>query len=258
MQKECLEELVTQRTFELNRSNEDLQQFAHVASHDLKEPLRKISTFSQRLGMEFGELIPEKGKTYIQKLQLSSVRMTKMIDSILNYSVVNATEQVDETVDLNMVLDGITNDLELVIVQKEANILYSKLPLLRGASTLLYQLFYNLINNALKFSKADVSPVISIYANKVSSSELTGVASVKKASFFYHIKIEDNGIGFNQDYADRMFNVFTRLNSKDKYEGTGLGLALCRKIVHRHQGAIYATGKEGVGSTFHIILPAYS
>ena len=255
MQKEKLEELVAIRTLELNRSNEDLQQFAHVASHDLKEPLRKIRTFSDRLGIEFGELIPEKGKIYLQKLQLSSRRMADMIDSILNYSVVNATEQTEETVDLNIVLEGIMNDLELVVTQKEARINYPALPTLKGASALLYQLFYNLLNNALKFSRADVPPLIAISARKVSASELNGVVDVKKVSSYYHFTIEDNGIGFNQEYADRIFNVFSRLNGRDKYEGTGLGLALCRKIVHRHHGAIYATGKEGVGSCFHVILP---
>jgi PAS domain S-box-containing protein len=253
-----LEELVAQRTLELNRSNEDLQQFAHVASHDLKEPVRKISTFSQRLSMEFGQLLPEKGKTYLQKLESSSKRMIEMIDSILNYSVINATEQTEETVDLNLLLDGITNDLELVIMQKEAAVTYDALPFVKGAATLLYQLFYNLVNNALKFSKAGIPPVVTIKARKVGYKELHVVPDGKKAAFYYHITIEDNGIGFNQEYADRMFHVFTRLNGKDKYEGTGLGLALCRKIMHRHQGAIYASGIEGVGSAFTIILPAHS
>ncbi len=258
MQKAQLEDLVAQRTVELNRSNEDLQQFAHVASHDLKEPLRKISTFSHRLAMEFSEQIPERGKIYIQKLQSSSQRMTNMIDGILAYSVVNATERTNETVDLNLVLEGITNDLELLIMQKEASLTHQGLPTLKGASTLLYQLFYNLVNNALKFSKADTKSVITISSRKVSSTELNGVVEAKKAASYYHITIEDNGIGFNQEYADRMFNVFTRLNGRDKYEGTGLGLALCRKIVQRHHGTIYATGKEGIGSAFHILLPAHN
>jgi PAS domain S-box-containing protein len=258
MQKHQLEELVAERTFELNRSNEDLQQFAHVASHDLKEPLRKISTFSQRLELELGEQIPEKGKIYLQKLQSSSQRMTEMIDGILNYSVVNATEQTNEVVDLNLVFDAITNDLELVIMQKEARVDYQQLPMLKGASTLLYQLFYNLVNNALKFTKPGVPPEITISARKVSGTELDGIVEGKKAAFYHHISVEDNGIGFNQEYADHMFNVFTRLNGRDKYEGTGLGLALCRKIVHRHHGIIYATGKEGTGSAFNILLPADS
>jgi hypothetical protein len=154
------------------------------------------------------------------------------------------------------VINGIKNDLELMILQKKAQINTRDLPQLKGAPTLIYQLFYNLINNALKFSKKETASMINITASKVSSSEVTGLLDITKANEYYHITIEDNGIGFEQDYADAMFNVFTRLNSRNAYEGTGLGLALCKKIVLRHKGAIYANGKEGIGSTFHIILPA--
>jgi PAS domain S-box-containing protein len=255
MQNERLEELVQQRTLELNRSNEDLQQFAHVASHDLKEPLRKIRTFSDRLVKEFGSMIPEKGQTYINKLTNSSERMSNMIDSILNYSIVNATEQVEETIDLNLILEGIKNDLELLILQKEASIGYQKLPRIKGVPTLIYQLFYNLINNALKFSKEDSATKISISAKKIQASELKPDLDIEKSEHYWHIVVSDNGIGFNQEYADKMFNVFTRLNAREKFEGTGLGLALCRKIVHRHHGAIYACGEDGHGAEFHIILP---
>lgn len=256
LQEEKLEELVKQRTVELNRSNEDLQQFAHVASHDLKEPLRKIITFSERLAAECNEGLPDTGKFYLNKLQSSSLRMSNMIDSILKYSVVNATDTSFETINLNAVINGIKNDLELMILQKKAQINYGELPQLKGAPTLIYQLFYNLINNALKFSKKDTASMINITATKVSSSEVTGLSDIKKANEYYHIILDDNGIGFEQEYADAMFNVFTRLNSRNAYEGTGLGLALCKKIVLRHSGAIYAKGTEGVGAAFHIILPA--
>lgn len=256
IQKEKLEELVAQRTLELNRSNEDLQQFAHVASHDLKEPLRKISTFSDRMLVEFGNFLPEKGRIYLQKLLTSSKRMSQMIDSILNYSVVNASEKGKEVVDLNLVLNDITNDLDLLILQKDAKIIYNNLPALNGTPTLLYQLFYNLINNALKFTKADVAPIITIRAKKQAATELTDVVDGKKYSHYIHVTVEDNGIGFHQEYANSMFNIFTRLHARETYEGTGLGLALCRRIVHRHHGVIYAEGKENAGATFHIVLPA--
>jgi PAS domain S-box-containing protein len=255
VQNEKLEETVAVRTMELSRSNEDLQQFAHVASHDLKEPLRKIRIFIDRFGIEYGNLIPEKGKIYMQKVQASSERMTNMIDSVLSYSVINATEQTLETVDLNLVIEGIANDLELLILQKEAKIFYLNLPRIRASSALIYQLFYNLINNALKFSKEAVPAQIHLSAKEVSSSELKVAANLPKAKKYWEIIIKDNGIGFNQDYADKMFHVFTRLNTRDKYEGTGLGLALCKKIVHRHQGFIYAEGKEGEGAVFHLLLP---
>jgi light-regulated signal transduction histidine kinase (bacteriophytochrome) len=255
VQNEKLEETVAVRTMELSRSNEDLQQFAHVASHDLKEPLRKIRIFIDRFGIEYENLIPEKGKIYMQKVQASSERMTNMIDSVLSYSVINATEQTLETVDLNLVIEGIANDLELLILQKEAKIFYLNLPRIRASSALIYQLFYNLINNALKFSKEAVPAQIHLSAKEVSSSELKVAANLPKAKKYWEIIIKDNGIGFNQDYADKMFHVFTRLNTRDKYEGTGLGLALCKKIVHRHQGFIYAEGKEGEGAVFHLLLP---
>lgn len=255
VQNEKLEEIVAQRTVELTRSNEDLQQFAHVASHDLKEPLRKIRTFLDRFGFEYGNLIPEKGKMYMQKVQTSSERMTNMIDSVLSYSVINATEQTLETVDLNLVIEGITNDLELLILQKEAKIYYHNLPKIRASSTLMYQLFYNLINNALKFSKEITPTQIHLSAKEVCSSELKYIANLPKAKKYWEIVIRDNGIGFNQVYADKMFHVFTRLNTREKYEGTGLGLALCKKIVHRHQGFIYAEGREGEGAVFHLLLP---
>lgn len=255
IQKEKLEELVSQRTTDLKRSNEDLQQFAHVASHDLKEPVRKIRIFSQRLADEYGKYVPEKGQTYIEKLQRSSERISSMIDSILRYSVINATEDKLETVDLNLLIEGIENDLELLMVQKEAKINYHSLPVIKAIPTLIYQLFYNLIANALKFSKENEPAIVTITAQIVSVNELEYKDDLPRSEKYYKIAVSDKGIGFNQEFANKLFNVFTRLNPRDKYEGTGLGLALCKKIVHRHNGIIYAKGEEGAGSSFYVILP---
>ncbi|SHE88630.1 ATP-binding protein [Flavisolibacter ginsengisoli] len=256
LQHEKLEELVAKRTLELNRSNEDLQQFAHVASHDLKEPLRKIRTFSDRLVLEVKDTLPEKARVYINKLQNSAGRMVNMIDSILSYSVMNSTIAEKELINLNNILDGITNDLELLIIEKEARLEYDQLPTIKGDKTLVFQLFYNLINNSLKFTKADHEAIIKISAQKVSHQDIKPAMHNGIFDFYWLVTIEDNGIGFNQAYADKMFNAFTRLHSKDKYEGTGLGLALCRRIVDRHEGYIYAEGEEGVGARFYILLPA--
>lgn len=255
MLNERLEDLVAQRTLELKRSNEDLQQFAHVASHDLKEPVRKLRTFSDRLESEYGNIIPEKGKVYLEKLKLSSERMSKMIDSILSYSVINATEDGNEVVDLNLVIENILADLELLILQKDAKVIYKNLPKIKGIPTLIHQLFYNLLNNALKFSKQDVSPVIEIKGKTVSIERVKLLDGLPRAEQYVELTIKDNGIGFDQQYASQLFNVFTRLNSREKFEGTGLGLALSKKIVHRHQGEIYAEGKAGEGALFRIILP---
>jgi len=260
MQKELqqyrqkMEMIVQQRTEELMRSNEDLQQFAHVASHDLKEPLRKIRTFTGRLSDE-NQNISEKGKTYIDKIQNSSERMSNLLEGILNYSIVNANNQPFEGIDLNKIIEGIKSDLEINILQKNAMINYHQLPDITGIPVLIHQLFYNLIHNSLKFSKENTDPVISITSKMPDNLDLSRMKNPDSESGYVKIEIADNGIGFTEEEIDQLFNVFTRLNSRDKYEGTGLGLALCKKIAERHNGAIYATGKGGEYAIFHILLP---
>jgi signal transduction histidine kinase len=245
-----MESLVAQRTEELARSNEDLQQFAHVASHDLKEPLRKITMFSNILNTEQKEVLSEKGKVYLDKISMAAIRMSDMIEGVLAYSTVSFKEPISETVNLNKILEGVVSDLELAIIQKEAQIRFSELPDVNGIPLLLHQLFYNLINNALKFTRENVNPVITITSEITQQKNKAG-----KNITYFHIKVSDNGMGFNQDYAERIFGIFSRLNAKDKFEGTGLGLALCRKIVYRHKGEIYAEGKEDEGAVFHVLLP---
>jgi signal transduction histidine kinase len=152
-------------------------------------------------------------------------------------------------------MEEVESDLELAIIQKGAQINYNNLPQVIGAKLLLHQLFYNLTNNALKFSKKDVHPLITISAKQVKKNEIKIPGIFQKHTLYVQIDLKDNGIGFNQAYAERMFDVFSRLNAKDKYEGTGLGLALCKKIVHRHGGEIWAEGDEDKGAVFHILLP---
>jgi PAS domain S-box-containing protein len=250
-QEKILEEQVRERTEELSemnislqQSNEGLQQFAHVASHDLKEPLRKIKTFAGRLEEDTSSTLSGKSRVFLEKIHSATDRMFAMIEGVLNYSTVNGQQQYTETVDLNNIMDNIVTDLEILIAQKQASVEYSGLPVLEGASILIYQLFYNLINNSLKFSTPDRPPVISI--SSTVSRENGGVAI---------ITVKDNGIGFEQEYAERIFNTFARLNSKDKYEGTGLGLALCRKIVQRHGGSIRAESNGKEGAAFMVELP---
>lgn len=240
---ERLEIMVEQRTSELRRSNEDLQQFAHVASHDLKEPVRKLKTFINRLDEEYGSSIPSKGQGYVEKMRQASSRMYSMIEGVLKYSSLNESHQEIENVDLNEIMKSIETDLEVIISQKGAVIRKSELPRLQGANVLLYQLLYNLVNNSLKFN--DSKPVITISSSLIKVGEKS----------FAEIIVADNGIGFDQQFADRLFDAFLRLHSKDHYEGTGLGLALCKKIVERHRGTIEASGEEGRGSKFTIRLP---
>ncbi len=250
---EKLEVLVTERTRELQRSNEDLQQFAHVASHDLKEPVRKIRTFGSRLQEEFKIILPDKAQTYLSKIELSADRMYQMIDGVLLYSSLSTTEQLNVPVDLKKVIQNIETDLEMLIAQKSAVIEYGNLPQIEGAPVLLHQLFYNLIYNSLKFAKEGVAPVIRLTWEIVKGTKSSDVFELELD--FVRISVQDNGIGFNHSEGERIFQTFTRLHSKDKFEGTGLGLTLCRKIVERHGGTIHAESSEGEGALFIITLP---
>lgn len=241
--EEKLEKLVMERTRELQRSNEDLQQFAHVASHDLKEPVRKIIIFGNRMQEEFGDELPQKAKGFLSKIEIAAKRMTAMIDGVLLYSSLNAKEKEMDGVDLNEVISHIKTDLELVISHKNAAINYQQLPTIFGSSLLIYQLFYNLLNNSLKFARPGVTPVINLEAELETDGQ------------FARIILQDNGIGFSPAQSEMIFKTFTRLHSKDEYEGTGLGLALCKKIAERHNGKITAAGKINEGAIFIITLP---
>lgn len=243
---EQLTKLVKERTLELHRSNEDLLQFAHVASHDLKEPVRKIKIFSSMLQSDYGELLPERGMKYLNKVHNATDRMFSMIEGVLAYSEFTSAEQKNEIISLDKIIDNIESDLELLIQQKNATIIRENLPEIEGADVLIHQLFYNLINNALKFSKSDVPTVIEINSENEISAD--GDEMVK-------ITVSDNGIGIDPSFSEKIFDVFSRLNAKDDYEGTGLGLALCKKIVERHHGTISATGIRGEKAIFTILLP---
>jgi signal transduction histidine kinase len=247
-QANILEQEVKRRTKELHKlnlslqqSNDDLRQFAHVASHDLKEPVRKVKVYMGRLQDDPGTAFSEKAGTYLEKINSAANRMLSMIEGVLHYSTINSTEEETELVDINRLLKNIESDLELLIQQKKATLSFSGLPSVEGAPVLLYQLFYNLINNSLKFSKSDTPCIITITA--AIGTEDTGII------------VADNGIGFDQGQAESIFDTFTRLNTKDRYEGTGLGLSLCKKIVVRHGGEISASGKKGEGAVFRIRLP---
>ncbi|RZK45497.1 MAG: PAS domain-containing sensor histidine kinase, partial [Pedobacter sp.] len=240
---EKLEILVNERTAALQRSNNDLQQFAHVASHDLKEPLRKIRTFTRRLVDDTGSSFSDKGLQFLGRVNSAADRMVEMIEGVLNYSMLNAGHQSLQVVDLNEVIANVTQDLELLIIEKRARINYERLPSVHGAGVLIYQLFYNLVNNSLKFSDSSVAdPVISI------SSQ------VDQMNNRVVINVKDNGIGFDPAYAETIFDAFSRLNSRDRFEGTGLGLSLCKRIAERHGGNIRAVGETGKGALFIITL----
>jgi PAS domain S-box-containing protein len=251
-QREELEIEVLARTQELQQanhqllqSNEDLQRFAHVASHDLREPVRKIKTFASRLVDDPESHLSEKGKSYLEKVQASSDRMNAMIEGVLQYSLIEASEKITEPIDLNEIIKNIETDLEVLIQQKAATLRYGNLPHIEGASVLIYQLFFNLIYNALKFTKDTQPQLISIQAEKIQ------VASKE----YVKVAVQDTGIGFDEEQRSKIFEAFTRLNSQEKYGGTGLGLTLCKKIAERHGGSINASGVINKGAIFTVTLP---
>lgn len=247
-QREFEQELkrqVTHSTEELRRSNDDLLHFASVVSHDLREPVRKIKIFNTLLRNEKGTAFNENSTKYLAKIDRSTQRMSNIIEGILSYSTMDKTQQIIEPIDLSQIIENIKTDLELIIKEKGAILNAAVLPEIEGAPILITQLFYNLIQNALKFSKADQPPRVTITSNLVS---LNGDDAVQ-------IIITDNGIGMDPAFAEKIFTAFERLNSKDQYEGNGLGLALCRKIVNRHHGTITAWGEKDNGAEFRVTLP---
>jgi len=243
--KEILEQKVKERTADLERSNYELLQFASVASHDLKEPLRKISIFSNLLRDKNEAALDESSQRYLNNIIQASGRMSNLIDDLLTFSRLSQTNIEFQPVDLKELLLGIVQDLEIPIQEKTATISIGELPVIDGISLQLGQVFQNLISNSLKFSRPDVPPVIRIN----SKVEGHGNAQVCRISY------EDNGIGFKQDYADKIFEIFQRLHTREKYEGTGVGLAIVKKIISLHNGDIKAFGKEDEGARFEIVLP---
>jgi len=257
-----LEDLVQQRTKkleeinrELKRSNDELKQFAFVASHDLQEPLRKIMTFADRLQKMMTEL-PENGKIYLDKISSSSQRMTALIDDLLNFSSISRANKKFSKVELDKVLKKVLLDFEVILGEKKGKVETTKLPAMEVIPLQIEQLFHNLVSNALKFVKQGEPPVINISCRVLPKSDLAIYPQLKKADTYYEIVFKDNGIGFDPEFQDQIFVIFQRLNDRQRFPGTGIGLALCRKIVDNHEGLIYAKSEENEGAEFHIILPA--
>jgi PAS domain S-box-containing protein len=240
----------TNRALEI--SNHDLQQFASIASHDLQEPLRKIQVFSNLLKEKQGEL-SESSIKYLQKIVDSSSRMKALILDILDYSKLSASDPHLVCVNLNEVLHEIKEDFELIIAEKGAQVIADDLPCLEVNKGQIRQVFQNIISNALKFSKPGMPPVIEIRCKRVTEKSFT--SEEHEEGHYCLITIKDNGIGFDDKYVHNIFYLFERLNSKDQYEGTGIGLAIAKKIIEKHNGLVTAVSREGHGAEFQIILP---
>ncbi len=239
---------------ELNRSNKELEEFAYAASHDLQEPLRKITTFGSRLSQRFKESLGDEGAMYINRMQTATDHMRSLIDNLLELSRVTRNKQPFEPVDLSDLFNDVFSDLELAIEETGATVEVGFLPVVDGIPSLLRQLFINLLSNAIKFHKLDESPWIEISSNNLTRKQKEE-HFLSPASNYVQIDIRDHGIGFDQEYEQRIFQVFQRLHGKSEYPGSGIGLAICKRIAERHNGFISASGKENEGAVFSIILP---
>jgi signal transduction histidine kinase len=242
-QLESVNSALERRAAELARSNSELEQFASIASHDLQEPLRKVRTFTQQLTVSDAERLSDKGREYVERANAAAERMQRLIEDLLKFSRVATHGRPFEPVDLEEVTRGVLEDLELEVERAGAVVHVGELPTIDGDEPQLRQLMQNLVSNALKFRREGVVPEVDIDATTTDGTVT--------------LTVRDNGIGFDSQYAARIFRVFERLHGRRQYPGTGIGLALCRKIVERHGGQIEADGEQGAGATFTVTLPVH-
>jgi PAS domain S-box-containing protein len=248
------EEELKKNIVQLQHSNSELEQYAYAASHDLQEPLRKIRIFASQLKDTSSAHLDEKGIFFLDKIMSSAARMSNLIRDILGFSSLKK-EHGFTTTKLEEIVNQCLQDLEMAIAQKNARVIVDPLPEIEAISLQMNQLFYNLVNNALKFSRPDVPPVIKIHSERLQAQDVMQYKTLNTKLEYCEITVSDNGIGFDNVFASQIFGLFKRLGNKQAYSGSGIGLALCRKVVENHNGIIFAHSHEGEGATFHIILP---
>ncbi len=236
----------------LELSNVDLQQFASIASHDLQEPLRKMQIFSSMLKTHYSKLLPDEGKKYLEKIIASSNRMRSLIVDVLDFSRLSEASTFENT-DLKDIVNEVLDDFEIPILEKRAVIVVEDLPVIAVNRGQIRQVFHNLISNSLKFCNPVQTPSIVIASKRVAS--LTCSAGDQSDGLFCRLYVTDNGIGFEEEFATQIFSIFHRLHSRDRYEGTGVGLAITKRIIDKHNGTIKAHSKKGKGAEFIITLP---
>ncbi|WP_343689043.1 PAS domain-containing protein [Chitinophaga sp.] len=260
-----LERMVEMRTSELKKANIDLnivnqnlEQFAYVASHDLQEPLRKINMFSALLQDKYQDQLNETGMRNLGIIRNAATRMTTLIQDLLAFSRVSRQDHLFEAVDLKKTIQQVLADLDIPIQQKEASIEMDDLCTVQGIPLHMAQLFHNLLSNALKFTHSEKQPQVTIRSRRLSNAEVADHPQLQNGMPYCEIRVTDNGIGFAPTYAKKIFVIFQRLHGRGEYEGSGIGLALCQKIVTAHHGVIYAESEEGRGATFIVILPVFT
>jgi signal transduction histidine kinase/CHASE3 domain sensor protein len=242
------------RNKELEKSNKELASFNHVASHDLQEPLRKIQTFISRINEKEIHTLSEQGKDYLQRIQVSAKRMRVLIDDLLLFSRTNKVEKIFELTSLDHLLEQAMQELTQQIEETRAEIISDPLPIVEVIPFQIQQLFINLIANSLKYCKPGIVPAISIKSTIIDSTEYSNLIKEKNKKY-YKISLTDNGLGFEKQYEEAIFTLFYRLHNNSDYPGTGIGLAICKKIVENHEGYIKAESEAGIGATFSIFLP---
>lgn len=237
----------------LEQANKDLDRFAFMASHDLQEPLRKIRMFSDRLALRYNDMMDDDARTNIQRIHKAAERMQNLITDILTFSKISVDNAAFVEADMNALISEVLVDLDEEIKSKNGKVIVENLPKLTVNPSLMKPLFHNLIGNALKYAKKDTAPVVKITSEI--SSQLNGKTTQAISPKYCRIYIQDNGIGFDQKYAEEIFGMFKRLHHNSEFQGTGIGLALCKKIVEQHKGYISARSRVNEGSTFIVSLP---
>lgn len=254
LEKEKFQKILENKVRELDRSNKELEEFAYIASHDLQEPLRKITSFSERLKEKLPRDLEPDVQLYLNRMLAATENMRTLIDNLLEFSRTSRNKEPFSKVDLNNILAEVKADLELKIEESGAKIESEKLPVIDGIPMQMRQLFTNLFTNAIKFKKPDQHPHIIIRCANLSEEERE-MHHLRPNTTYYNITVGDEGIGFEQEFAQKIFQIFQRLHGKAEYPGSGIGLAICKKIVDNHCGHIYAESEPGKGATFILILP---
>lgn len=256
LEKEKFQKILENKVKELDRSNKELEEFAYIASHDLQEPLRKITSFSERLKEKLPANLEPDVQLYLNRMLAATDNMRTLIDNLLEFSRTSRTSEPFVQADLNAILSEIIADLELKIEESKAVIRHGELPVIDAIPLQMKQLFTNLFTNAIKFRKAGDAPHIEVNAVLLPEEEKEN-RNLSPGRNYYKISVTDNGIGFEQEYAEKIFQIFQRLHGKAEYPGSGIGLAICKKIVENHKGTISAKSRPGTGTEFIIILPQY-
>lgn len=254
LEKEKFQKILENKVRELDRSNKELEEFAYIASHDLQEPLRKITSFSERLKEKLPANLEPDVQLYLNRMLAATDNMRTLIDNLLEFSRTSRISEPFSRIDLNNVISEVKADLELKIEETSTKIDSDVLPVIDAIPMQMRQLFTNLFTNAIKFRQANTNPEIEIRYQVLPEEDVEN-DHLRQGTQYYRIIVRDHGIGFDQEFSMKIFQIFQRLHGKAEYPGSGIGLAICKKIVDNHNGRIYAESEAGKGAEFVIILP---